>query len=113
MTPYLFSEFYQNKKVPLATMIKLTSKNQAKRYGLFPRKGSMQIGTDADFTVIDLKRPFQVDESKLHSLGKYSPFNGNTFNCSIDKTIVRGDIVFDCQKGFLQKPGWGKFVRRT
>jgi dihydroorotase-like cyclic amidohydrolase len=113
MIPYLFSEFYLKEKIPLSTMIRLTSKNQAKRYDLFPSKGSLQIGTDADFTVIDLKRPFQVDESKLHSLGKYSPFNGNIFNCSIDKTIVRGNIVFDCQKGLLQKPGWGKFVRRT
>ena len=113
MIPYLFSEFYLKEKVPLVTMIKLTSKNQAKRYSLFPRKGSLQIGTDADFTVIDLKRSFQVDESKLHSLGKYSPFNGSTFDCSIDKTIVRGNVVFDCQKGLLQKPGWGKFVRRT
>ena len=113
MIPYLFSEFYLKEKVPLATMIKLTSKNQAKRYGLFPKKGSLQIGTDADFTVIDLQRSFQVDESKLHSLGKYSPFNSSTFNCSIDKTIVRGKVIFDYQKGLLQKPGWGKFIRRT
>ena len=113
MIPYLFSEFYLKEKVPLATMIKLTSKNQAKRYGLFPKKGSLQIGTDADFTVIDLQRSFQVDESKLHSLGKYSPFNSSTFNCSIDKTIVRGKVIFDYQKGLLQKPDWGKFIRRT
>ena len=112
MIPYLFSEFYLKEKVPLAMMIKLTSKNQAKRYGLFSKKGSLQIGTDADFTVIDLNRSFQVDESKLHSVGKYSPFHGSTFNCSIDKTIVRGKVVFDCQKGLLQKPGWGKFTRR-
>jgi allantoinase len=113
MIPYLFSEFHLKEKVPLATMIKLTSKNQARRYGLFPNKGSLQIGTDADFTVIDLKKTFQVDESKLHSLGKYSPFNGSTFNCSIDKTIVRGKVVFDAKKGLLQKPGWAKFIRRT
>jgi allantoinase len=113
MIPYLFSEFYLKEKVPLATMIKLTSKTQAKRYGLFPKKGSLQIGTDADFTVIDLKRSFQVDESKLHSLGKYSPFNSETLNCSIDKTIVRGKVIFDYQKGLLQKPGWGKFIRRV
>ncbi len=113
MIPYLFSEFYLKEKVPLTTIIKLTSKNQAKRYGLFPNKGSLKMGTDADFTVIDLKRSFRVNESKLHSLGKYSPFNGSTFNCSIDKTIVRGKVVLDCQKGLLQKPGWGKFVRRV
>ena len=94
-------------------MIKLTSKNQAKRYGLFPDKGSLQIGTDADFTIIDLNKKFRVNEKNLHSLGKYSPFDGETFNCSIDKTIVRGKVVFDFEKGILQKPGWGKFIRRN
>jgi len=113
MIPYLFSEFHLKEKVPLATMIKLTSKNQAKRYGLFPKKGSLQIGTDADFTIIDLNRKFIVNENKLHSLGKYSPFNGESFNCSIDKTIVRGKVVFDTKMGLLQKPGWGKFIRRV
>lgn len=113
MIPYLFSEFYLKEKVPLTTMIKLTSENQAKRYGLYPNKGGLHIDTDADFTVIDLNKKITVDEKKLHSLGKYSPFDGNTFNCSVNKTIVRGEVVFDSQHGLLQKPGWGKFVRRT
>jgi len=113
MIPYLFSEFYQKEKVNLKRMIELTSENAAKRYGLFPRKGSMQIGTDADFTVIDLNKNFLVDETQIHSKGKYSPFNNTEFSCSIDKTIVRGNIVFDSAKGILVNPGYGKFIRRT
>jgi allantoinase len=113
MIPYLFSEFYLKEKVNLKRMIELTSENAAKRYGLFPEKGSLQIGTDADFTIIDLNKPYLIEESKLHSKGKYSPFNNTAFSCSIDKTIVRGKIVFDSEKGILQKPGYGKFIRRT
>ena len=113
MIPYLFSEFYLKEKVDLKKMIKLTSENAAKRYGLYPEKGSLQIGTDADFTIIDLNKPFTVDETSIHSKGKYSPFNNSEFSCSIDKTIVRGKIVFDSEKGILQKPGYGKFIRRT
>ncbi len=113
MIPYLFSEFYLKEKVDLKRMIELTSENAAKRYGLYPKKGSLQIGTDADFTIIDLNKTYLVDESKLHSKGKYSPFNKTEFSCSIDKTIVRGKIVFDSEKGILQKPGYGKFIRRT
>jgi len=112
MIPYLFSEFYLKEKVDLKKMIKLTSENAAKRYGLFPEKGSLQIGTDADFTIIDLNKTYIVDENKLHSKGKYSPFDKTKFSCSIDKTIVRGKIVFDSEKGILQKPGYGKFIRR-
>jgi len=113
MIPYLFSEFYLKEKVDLKRMIELTSENAAKRYGLYPEKGSLQIGTDADFTIIDLNKIYLVDESELHSKGKYSPFNNTEFSCSIDKTIVRGKIVFDSEKGIIQKPGYGKFIRRT
>ena len=111
MIPYLFSEFYLKEQVPLSTMIKITSENPARRYGLFPRKGSLEIGSDADFTVIDLKKKFRVDETKLHSLGKYSPFHGKIFGCSVDKTIVRGEIIFDSEEGIVGKSGFGKWIK--
>jgi len=113
MIPYLFSEFYLKEKVPLSTMIKITSENAAKRFGLYPQKGSLKIGSDADFTVIDLNNKFTVDETKLHSIGKYSPFNNYTFDCSINKTIVRGNIVFDALKGICRKSGLGRWIRRN
>ncbi|MDP8203388.1 MAG: amidohydrolase family protein [Candidatus Tenebribacter mawsonii] len=113
MIPYLFSEFYLKEKVSLKRMIELTSENAAKRYGLFPKKGSLQVGTDADFTIIDLSKPYLVDESDLHSIGKYSPFHETELACSIDKTVVRGNIVFDTEKGILQEPGYGKFISRS
>jgi allantoinase len=113
MIPYLFSEFYLKEEVNLKRMIELTSENAAKRYGLFPQKGSLQIGTDADFTIIDLDKAYSVNESELHSIGKYSPFHDTEFACSINKTIVRGNIIFDTEKGILQKPGYGKFIRRS
>ena len=112
MVSYLFSEFYLKEKVDLKKMIKLTSENVAKRYGLYPEKGSLQTGTDADFTIIDLNKSYLVEETCIHSKGKYSPFNNTEFSCSIDKTIVRGKIVFDAKRGILQKPGYGKFIRR-
>jgi allantoinase len=112
MIPYLFSEFYKKEKVPLLTMIKLTSENAAKRYGLYPSKGSLQIGSDADFTVIDLEKSMEVDEKNLQSISKYSPFNGDTFACSINRTIVRGNTVYDADCGIQVEPGFGKLVRR-
>ena len=113
MIPFLFSEFYQKEKTNLAAMIKLTSENAAKRFGIYPQKGSLQIGTDADFTVINLQKASIVDETKLHSKGKYSPFDETKFSCSIDRTIVRGKTIFDAEKGILQKAGCGKFIKRN
>ncbi|HHE64996.1 MAG TPA: allantoinase, partial [Bacteroidetes bacterium] len=111
--PYLFSEFYIKEHVPLSTLIKLTSENPARRFGLFPQKGSLHIGTDADFTIIDPSSSFPVVEVELKSKGKYSPFRGKTFSCSVDKTIVRGETVFDCKMGLLVKSGFGKWIRRN
>ncbi len=113
MIPYLFSEFYLNDKISLARMIEITSAKAAKRFGLYPNKGSMQVGTDADFTVINLSKELIVDEKELYSKGKYSPFFEQKFNCSIAQTIVRGEIVFDENKGILAKPGYGKFLKRS
>jgi allantoinase len=112
MIPYLFSEFYLQEKTPLSTMIDITSKRAAQRYGLYPRKGSLQVGSDADFTIIDLKKPMTVDEKSMYSIGKYSPFQGNTFACSVDRTIVRGETVFERDKGVTGLAGWGKWIRR-
>lgn len=112
MIPYLFSEFYLKEKTPLKKMIELTSENAAKRFGLFPQKGSMLIGTDADFTILDLQKPFTVNESALQCIGKYSPFHEEKFDCSVEMTFVRGNPVYNNLQGMLQEAGYGKWIKR-
>ena len=109
MVPYLFSEFYNGMGVSLETIIEITSRGAALRYGLYPNKGSLKIGTDADFTVINPVESYEVDESRLHCRGKYSPFDGTAFSCSVDRTIVRGETVFKINSGIMVKPGYGRF----
>ena len=109
--PYIISEFYLKEKISINGLVNILSKNQAKRYGLYPHKGSLDIGTDADFTIIDTRNKFYADEKKLHSKGKYSPFNGRIFSCSVFGTIVRGNIVVMDSK-LIGDRGYGKLVRR-
>lgn len=110
MIPYLFSEFYLKEGVSLDIMQKITSETAARRFGLYPRKGNLAPGSDADFTIIDLDSPQTVEESNLHCLGKYSPFNGCRFACSVYRTIVRGKTVFDQDKGITVSPGYGIWI---
>lgn len=111
MIPFLASNYLLNNKISPVDFVNLTSGNAAKRLGLSHCKGSFDIGTDADFTVIDPNSPLEVDESKLYSKGKYSPFVGQTFSCSINATIIRGEVVYEKNRGFLVKPGFGKWIK--
>ena len=112
MLPYLIDEFYLSGKISLKRLIEISSENTAKRYGLYPNKGSLQIGTDADFTIIDPDKPFVVDEKSILAKGKYSPFVNREFGASISATIVRGEIVYTDLEGIKIKPGFGKFLKR-
>ena len=53
-----------------------------------------------------------VNEKELFSLGKYSPFHKMNFNCTIDRTVVRGEQVFDTRKGITAAAGYGKWIKR-
>lgn len=112
MIPYLFSEFYFKGTTSLSRMIDLTSRNAALRFGLYPQKGDLIPGSDADFTIIDPEKEYQVKEDQLHSLGKYSPFNNMKFKCSIHRTYLRGNPVFTADNGILADPGYGIWIRR-
>lgn len=102
---------YHTGRLTLEQIQKLLSENAAKRYGLYPDKGSLFIGTDADFTVVDINKEWTVDASKLESKGKYSPLNGKKLKGKVIKTIVRGEVVFDEEKGITGEKGYGKIVR--
>lgn len=110
MLPYLFTSFYDKEKLNLARIIELSSENCAKQYGLYPNKGSLELNTDADFTIMD-KKEFIVNENTLKSKGKYSPFNGMKFSYQVNKTILRGKLIFDTEKNLDIEYGYGDFIK--
>ncbi len=113
LVPYIISEFHVRRGIPLQKISDLLSANPARRHGLYPRKGSLQPGSDADFTIIDISRNAAFSESRLRSKGKYSPFHNRRFSASIVKTIVRGQTVYDCDNPDEIPSAWGKWVRRS
>jgi len=115
MLPYIFTSFYDKGILSLKRLIKITSENTAKLYGLYPQKGSLEEGSDADFTVME-KKSFKFNENTLKCKGKYSPFNGYEFKYRVNKTILRGDVIFEdgvernIKKGKFLKPDTSKDV---
>ncbi len=111
MVPLLVSEGYNKGRIGLQRLVDLLSRNAAIHYGLYPKKGAMEIGSDADLTFIDLEKRWTIDRNAMQSMAKYTPFDGMELKGKVMKTMVRGKLVFDDGR-FPQGPGYGQFIKR-
>jgi len=107
LLPFALTYGYHSGKMTLEQIIKMTSENAAKRFGMFPRKGSLEVAADADFSLIDLDESYEIHGKDLQSKGKFTPFDGMTFRGKIKQTWLRGECVFD-EGSFSEAKG--KFV---
>jgi allantoinase len=111
VAPTLIHFGYHSGRLSLTEIQKLMSENAAKRYGLYPQKGAIQIESDADFSVVDLDKEWTVEPSKLESKGKYSPLAGKTLRGKIYMTIIRGELVYKDDEGVIGEKGFGELVK--
>jgi dihydropyrimidinase len=110
--PLLFSEGVRRGRITLQQFVALAATNPAKIYGLFPRKGTIAIGADADLVVWDPERAVAVTHSVLHDAMDYTPYEGMAVTGWPVATVSRGDVVW--HDGVLRgEPGRGQFVARA
>ena len=83
--------------------------NPAKAWGLYPRKGVLQVGADADIVIVDMAREGVIAEDALHSKSRVSPWHGVRVKGMPLTTIVRGAVVVRDGE-LVGRPGWGKPV---
>jgi len=112
MLPIMISEGYHKNRISMSQLVNALSTHPAIHYGLYPRKGSMEIGADADLTIVDLQREWTIDQAKMQTRAKYTPFHGMQIRGKPIKTIVRGQLTYDDSLGIVGKPGRGMFIRR-
>lgn len=108
--PFLFSEGFLKKRISLKQTIELLSTNAAKYFGLYPQKGALQEGSDADFTLINLWEPMTVRATEMHSKGKYTPFEGVTFGARVERTYLRGVMITDRNGSSETHLGFGQRI---
>jgi allantoinase len=108
--PFLFSEGFLKKRLSLAQTIKLLSSNVSDYFNL-KNKGYIRVGFDADFALINLWDKQVVKSKEMHSKGKYTPFDGITFNAVVEKTFLRGELIINRSGETEQKIGHGKFIQ--
>lgn len=87
----------------------LHSTRPAQIWGLYPEKGSLRVGTDADFTVVDPDREWTLDCTDQRSKSHATPFDGETFVGKPTTTVVRGAVVYDDGE-VIADPGHGEAV---
>lgn len=80
-------------RLSLQHLVRLTSQEPAKAFGLYPRKGSASLGSDADFVVVDLKRRHTLQVERMLSKARQSPFDGQAVTGMPVATVVRGRVV--------------------
>lgn len=82
-------------KITLPKLVALLSANPAKEYGMYPRKGTVQTGSDADITIVDMNQKWKIDKQKLHSKSKVTAYDGKEVTGKPVATIVNGVTVME------------------
>ncbi|MGH8674048.1 MAG: dihydropyrimidinase [Burkholderiales bacterium] len=108
--PLLFSEGVLKGRIDVHQFVALTSTNPARMYGLYPRKGSIAIGADADLVVWDAKREVTIANAKLHHAVDYTPYEGMKLGAWPALTLSRGEVVWEDGQ-YRGRAGRGEFLR--
>jgi dihydropyrimidinase len=109
--PMLFSEGVQKGRLTLNRFVEVTSTNCAKIMGLYPRKGVLNVGSDADVVIIDPKmEKVATTEESPYGMDWY-PYEGMTMKGVPVMTISRGKVVYE-DGVFQGEPGEGRFLKR-
>ena len=110
LLPVLLDEGVHRRGLPLPLLVRLTSAAPARRYGLYPKKGALLVGSDADFAIVNLDAEWSLEASMLKTRWPISPFVGRRFRGRIEATFLRGTAV--CRAGNLVvEPGFGRRLR--
>jgi dihydropyrimidinase len=99
-------------RISLNRFIQITSTAPAKLFGLFPRKGTVAVGSDADIVLWDPKKKWTISAKNHHMRVDYNPYEGREVTGVADTVMSRGEVVIEGGK-YLGKPGRGKFLKRA
>jgi dihydropyrimidinase len=111
MLPMLFSAGVLSGRISLSKFVALTSANPARLFGLYPRKGTIAVGSDADLLVLDPKLRRTVDGRSMRSRAGYSVYDGREVTGWPRFTISRGEVVLEDGE-VTADPGRGQWLHR-
>ena len=110
--PVLWSEGVETGKISPNRFVELVSTNPAKIMGLFPRKGQIAVGADADLTVLDPQKKWVPRWQDHHMIVDYNNWEGVELTGKVTTTILRGNVLLEDENWVGSKTG-GRFQERT
>lgn len=110
--PMFLAQAYHNRGLSLQKIALMTATIPARTFGLYPRKGAIAVGFDADIALYDINISWTVKGADFHGLAKWSAFEGMTCDARVERTLVRGKTVYDRKASSQPQPGWGQFIAR-
>ncbi len=108
----LYSRGVASGAISMERLVELLSVHPAKQFGLYPKKGSFQIGTDGDLVIIDPHQEWTITHENQHSAAKFSIFHGESVCSKITHTILRGRVIME-RGVYKGTPGEGEFIPAT
>ncbi|HEX7905642.1 MAG TPA: amidohydrolase family protein, partial [Chitinophagaceae bacterium] len=108
----LYSEGVNKGKITLNKYVEVACTNPAKIFGMFPQKGTIAVGSDADIVIFDPNEKHQLSAKTHHMNVDYSGYEGWELAGKVKTVLLRGQVAIDDGKCLLQK-GYGKFIKRN
>jgi dihydropyrimidinase len=99
-------------RISLNRMVELLCTNPGKLFGLYPRKGTIAVGSDADLVVFDPERKVTISAKTQHSKVDYNLYEGTEVTGSPETVLLRGQVLV-ADDELVADPGIGQFVRRA
>ena len=107
----LFSEGFMKGRISLPQVVKYSSSEPCRMFGMYPQKGSLEPGTDADIVIIDPSKTTRIEKDFIRGASDYSCYEGMELKGRIEKVFLRGnEIVSDGE--FLGNKGDGRYLKR-
>ena len=108
--PYLISEGHHKRGLSLSRVAELVSATPARAFGLYPRKGTIAVGSDADLAIVDLEKEHTVTPELLRSGQDFTPFAGLKIKGWPQTTVLRGQVVM--RDGEVMEGRSGQYLKR-
>ena len=110
--PIMFSEAVMKNKISIERFADITSTKPAKLFGMYPKKGVIQQGSDADLVIMNQNKKTVIRHSNLHENVDYTPYERMELGCSIDCVISRGEIIVK-ENEYVGSKSRGRFIKRN